>query len=490
MAQAVGVNTDTVSAMRETLDQTFRQVSSQEHAYTPSPKAMNSVVSPPAEFASMDPFWLRDDSNGDLGDKDPSPKGKPQKDKGVAKASQSIQRVVTELQERTTRQGLKGSEKVSRELTAEEIQKYDGIVDEEAKKLEQQGGKPLDRKTVVRLVTNQALNKAMQSRSQQLYQLATFDRVLQLVEQDPERFAEFDKDNKYKHYLKDDEGQNFKTPIDAINHLCERVEDELEHGSGDKKSFLPGPEQLISADTARDLGALLTMLGGDAKYEVRKEFKEHEQYPQKGKPEWDAFRNQGVNMLSNWWGQNESSDYTLVDPGDKGSTKFATSKFGPSLTIWHSVRFLEMLGASNEEQKAYVTAQVSDWASHDSSTPKENKAYTGVENTGKYAGIWEGAHTPFEGFMTYGHGVGLEQPISPEADDAAPSGKAKLEFSKEDKSTAPQTLVRLVLETRGQLYDPEVRPSGDDEVKEAHGPDSLLSPEERRLAFGDAGLGS
>ena len=454
-----------ITTTREALDNVFRNSLENDKCYTPSPKSINSIKRPNSGTKSLTSFFQKD--NKSLDNKNNSNELNSSKKQLRAQLSQSMQPLLSKLQTRLTRNNETSHQKVSPPPTKIEIKNFNEIISNTNNKIKEKhnsifSSNPTNNNTI-QLLTNQALNEGLKSNSQQLYQLATFDRVLKLVEDNPNRFDKFSNDNKYTHYVKDENGNKFKRPIDAINYLCSRIEHDLKNNSKLESNLKLESEvkkpDLISTNTARDLGALMTLLMKECSVE-KNSLKGQDEFPKIGKPLWDVPRD-GMTKMKNWMTpiNKISNEFAKIEPNNKNSSEFSTTYCGPSLTVWHTARFLEGLGATPEETKAYVTAQVSDWANNSTNTPEYNEEFVGEKNSHKYSGFLQsriggGAHSPFEGFMTFAHGIGLEDTINKENSKiTSKEPKTKNEYLNKDESTAKQTLMRLILETNGKLYD-------------------------------------
>ncbi|GLS26750.1 hypothetical protein [Marinibactrum halimedae] len=335
---------------------------------------------------------------------------------------------------------------------------------------------------------NQAMNDSMKSASQQAHQLRLLERLIDFVEQNPLNQDSWDRDNHYRHYIRNDHrnpkkvGKEFSSPAAALEKVCSRVSEDLKQ------------QQKLTPETARDIGALLTAVAKEYKDTTHKSIKTHnttvsqiarlnteiqqlkaadENNPSiktkeneieelknsgeliNGSEEiivigskvegWDKYRGDGkmqaLNILSRYvFGitLNKAKHAQLAEtpratPETEGGVvptkeRFATSRFGPSMTVWNTTLFLEtMLGASLTEQKVYAATQATDWA---------------MAKDSKYNGPSKGAHTPIEAMMTFAEAHGADHKTA----------------------HAKETLVRLILESNPSVEDGNIefdRPSAE-----------------------------
>ena len=172
-----------------------------------------------------------------------------------------------------------------------------------------------------------------------------------------------------------------RSPGSAINDMAAAVMHELERGS------IPP----LSENVVRKLGAFFTVMGAQLRSTVIKKIPDT--FPEHGKTEWLPYRSRDF-MRAAWTIARRllmgtQTKYAAVTLVPEMELHFPTSRFGPSLTVWHAIRSLVVeLGASPQEVNVYVQAQAADWES-------SNLFYT----------IF-GAHTAVEAFMTMGHAVG------------------------------------------------------------------------------------
>ncbi len=279
----------------------------------------------------------------------------------------------------------------------------------------------------IALLLSKVVNASLESRSFQYYQLATFTRLLDFVQQQIggensesvlNTLMNWDGNSKYSHYVSaTPEGQKraaTDSPLHAIQLVMERVEADLE------------THDQITPATARDIAGLTTILASIFDKDVKANAQERG-LDAKAPAELAQGR-PGKNpstLLSFLKGSNHNNSYAQVQAGVDGN--YPTTPFAGSMSAFRTVRFIEVvLGGSRQEQAVYAATQGNDWD-------------VNSQNYGKYArdifsAHMGGSHSIFEALMTKENAVGFEVNLD----------------------TTRQTLMRLFNDMNVEVADGEV----------------------------------
>ncbi|MFT7109982.1 MAG: hypothetical protein ACI843_001649 [Psychrobacter glaciei] len=314
--------------------------------------------------------------------------------------SPEVDRVLEYLRDRVDpTYGPESFNKIDEAMTPEEKVRFDDTVEQIIADPEN------DVKTkdqAIALLLSKVVTASLESRSFQYYQLATFTRLLDFVQEqiggengEPvlNTLMNWDGNGKYSHYVSaTPEGQKraaTDSPLHAIQLVMERVEGDLE------------TNDQITPATARDIAGLTTIMASIFNTDMKANAKEgglDARAPAKlaeGRPVFNI-----KTAMSFVTGKNYGSTYSKVAKGEADG-KYPSSPYGPSMTAFRAVRFIEVvLGGSRQEQAVYAATQGNDW--------DVNSQSGGKYATDIFSGHMGGAHSIFEALMTKENAVGFE----------------------------------------------------------------------------------
>ncbi|MGR6874276.1 hypothetical protein ACU6U9_18655 [Pseudomonas sp. HK3] len=314
--------------------------------------------------------------------------------------SQSVDEVLAFLRGRVDEKyGLESFNKIDNGMTEGEKLKFDATVDQIVTDPKN------DVKTkdqAIALLLSKVVNASLESRSFQYYQLATFTRLLDFVQQQIggengesvlNTLMTWADNGKYSHYVSaSPEGQKraaTDSPLHAIQLVMERVEADLQRGDQ------------ISPATARDMAGLTTIIASIFSSDMKANATERGLNAKA--PAELAEGRPGLNLktaMSFMTGTNYGSTYSEVAGGEDHGA-YPSSPFGPSMTAFRAVRFIEVvLGGSRQEQAVYAATQGNDW--------DVNSQSGGKYATDLFSAHMGGAHSVFEALMTKENAVGFE----------------------------------------------------------------------------------
>jgi|GEM_PF-3762420 len=184
---------------------------------------------------------------------------------------------------------------------------------------------------------------------------------------------------KYQHYVP----ETYQTPKVLIANLSEKVADECERNHG-----------TISEATVREIATSLTLVASQFKKETSKHVACIGHVPRRGKPNAE-----NSSKLATWLSSisarktdNRATDRVSFPPSGRNKV----NEMGVSATSLVTQRFMQAIGATKMEQKAYAVGQAVDWT--------ERKEHYNSEGMGAWKFLLDGIHNPVEALQSAGPG--------------------------------------------------------------------------------------
>jgi len=291
-------------------------------------------------------------------------------------------------------------DKTDTKMSDEELQAFNKVLD----KIQSDPGINANSKDkAIALLLSKLVETSLESRSFQFYQLTTFTRLLDFIQNkinDTETgedtlntLMSWAGNTKYQHYISAaDNGRTLavaESPLHAIQLVMERVHTDLE--SGDQ----------IRPETARNMAALTTVIASIFSSDMKADATKAGLDPRAPDKLNSGRPTANPSTVKAFLTGKNPAGYAKVEEDNKKQGEYPSSMFGPSMTAFRTVRFIEVeLGGTRQEQAVYAATQGNDWDVNSHDGGKYQRDFTKFH--------FGGAHSVFEALMTKDNAVGFE----------------------------------------------------------------------------------